>query len=772
MKAIVTTVLLTLLASVCVGKDSDYTVEQAKDDEIREKALDVNAWLNRLTYAYYVATSSHNKLVVSNELNELRFDMYDYPHLVNCIANDGKQLKTSIDNVRRCLSKQMGADRRFDHFMELVEDRRRRAWKDLWLNILTCGMRSLGSAGKVVAQQAGRGDSVTISANACMTLAGDLLGGPVNAIVDYDRELDRCGEEVKKAQFKLLEEKKSAAETMQGEMFNLAVSFARDMNVEIITLDQIEELFSDVREKSDVLNELLVILDTDTRRDIFKMYAPYWCFLAETASRCGKWDVSLDAATNFFQVYRGVVKKNSLVSTTAKAGVTALVELGRTDDERISKWLNMISQYNDADKIPDDSYFVADCLYFCLKDADLAIRKLDASEIRIKNDMNGAIAKYLEAHNKFWGRRIAFKDDDFNVAYMHYQDLFRVHTLHLDVLKEERNTEALTKYLLRIVDDMAVSPTEKLLYLHRYKDVEGLDVEGLWSEAKKDVAALDMRYTTSGSNRFEARMPVSWLFVGDVKARMELYEDGGKTATIPEAEEYRQIRLATKKDAGFGFCTNTVTLVFRNPTNELKRVDSVKLVLENDENGKLPIEITFKPSVGFDFQARRYEGALKAVEIRIQKSKLNFAKALEIDSEALKEQICRDVRKKNHLCYFMPFRPGSTQHGTNFLDTVFIDSANGLSVACTNPTPRNAKVSISVCYYDHCGARLYKLDKKVNVRPGGGGRKLILIFRPTRRRIPKRPRMCYCSIVIMACGDAGAASADKLLLINRKLAEK
>ena len=77
MKTIIAIVLVFLGITVCVGKDSAYTVEQARDDKNREMSLDVNAWLNRLTYAYFVATSSHNKLVVSNELNKLRFDKYD-----------------------------------------------------------------------------------------------------------------------------------------------------------------------------------------------------------------------------------------------------------------------------------------------------------------------------------------------------------------------------------------------------------------------------------------------------------------------------------------------------------------------------------------------------------------------------------------------------------------------------------------------------------------------------------------------------------------------
>ena len=701
-KAMIVTIvglIMSLSVAFC-EEDAKGNLKQAKKDADREAVLDTIAYINQMNYAYMVMETYHNVLAIQEEYDKISLDQIDVTRIPP-FSHGNKSMKALIAEMLDSLKALKMTEEDYKRCQEVLEDNRRRAKKDMWFKIIASAPLALKDAGEVIQKSAGKGDAYTVSAQAAATLAGDIVGGPVTAVMNYNKTLDELRARLKESKFSYERDKEKEVHKANKNLIDAETDFAKHFNLKSKDLVNPGEHQSLVEALKDSKKErVFTLLDTQEMRDHYQRFAPYWYYLASFAVQCKDNAVAIEAADSFFKEYRGLVKVDPMVAKTAIAGVTALIAENSKDHEKIRKWLEKICDVNYNNANPDYSFFCADVYFRVLKEPQKALRLLEAANAKIEGVFENALITY---RNKYSEGEVVIGEDDIPKDI----ELFRIRTLYNDILTANNRCDDLLRNISDICANQTASAIEKLFYIGCVR------VDDLWKEAKKDVLAIKMHYVNHWwANRFKIEVPVSWFLLGEVNSKVVLLKGTNEVARLDESADDRTIR---QNRAGVG--SDIVTLTFICPRKKLRGVDSVKFVFNHKS---WPIEIVYKPSIAFDVQEGKDDKTDISEYMPVKIKFMKEEKDLVSPPENVKDAIWRDTIK-NHSAFLVPFQFGDTAYSTNFLSSMSIDNDRTFEVAYTNPTPSNTSIDLVVNYYNRYGARLCSVKSSNKLKAGSGG---------------------------------------------------
>lgn len=697
-------IIIALLAANVIGSNEEVsgTLRQAKIDADKESARDTIAYINQMNYAYTVMQTYHNVVAVQDEYEKISIDRIDVSRIPSFSYNSKAMLdliKDMLDTLETL--KMNDADYKF--YQEKLEDSRRRAKKEMWLKIVTFAPLAMKDTADVIKRGAEQGENgYVVAGKAALVLAGDLVGGPLRAVMDYDKTLDELRGATSDSRFKYERSKEENAHKANKKLLEAEYEFVRDKNLrseDILSPNELKSLVAAL--KNGKSERVFKLLDTPDMRKRFRRFAPYWYYLASFAVDNKKWDVAIEASDSFFEEYRGLVKVDPMVAQVAIANVAALVAIGSQDHEKIRGLLKKICEVNYNNANPDFSYFCADVFYHVLNDPKSALQILGTANAKIEGDYESRLVTY---RNKYTEGEIALKEEELPKD----ADLIRIRTLYNDILFERKSTD-LSNNILDICKNQTASSLEKLFYIGRVR------VDDLWSEAKDDVLAIKVRYVRPRvrHNRFTIELPVSWFLLGEVESKIILCRGESASETIDEDKGNRKIR---KNETGIG--SDIVTLTFYCPSSKLPGVDSVRLQFPHKA---WPIDITYKPSLSFN--VRKGEGGTRdteytPVKIKFMECEMELVRpASDIECNILND------KRKDYSHFLMPFHFGATAYCTNFLTAIEIGTDRSFNVAYTNPTPYKTHIDLDVRYYNEYGALLCDVEgSEEEIFANGGGK--------------------------------------------------
>lgn len=678
-------------------------LRQAKLESDRESALDTVAYINQLNYAYQVMKTYHNVLAVQEEYERLSIDRIDVTR-IPAFSYKEKAMVDLIRSMSNALRElQMLEDER-RYYQEEMEDRRRRARKEMWINMCAVAPMAFNDAAKVIVKNAGKGDAYTVSAQALMAFAGDIVGGPVKEALGYDKTLDDLRSQNKKMGFEYNKKKAKEVDVAAQTLLEAEWEFQRDKKLkreDIVTPDELRSLVDVLKNGNPSL--VFKQLNTDDMRRHYTRFTPYWYYLASLAIQCENYQVALEAADVFFAEYRGLLKVDPMVAQTAIAYITALIATKSKDYDRIRSLLKKICDVNYNNINPDYSYFCADVYYRYLNDAVAALKILEASNAKIEGDF---CEKLIQYRNKYSEGEINMEEQSLPKDI----DLIRIRTLYNDILADKRPTNLIGN-IQEICSNQTVSALEKLFYVGRVR------VKDLWNEAKSDVLSIKMRHVRPifGRAKFEVEIPVSWFLLGEVEAKVMLYSGNKQVLVIDEKTNGRKIR---KNDLGIG--SDIVTLVFACPRSKLEGIDSVRLMFAHKT---WPVEIVYKPPFRFDIQSGNSLHGQKTIEYVAEL--VNFmgeVKTLICPAKDVGDRILEDGKLEGYaqdLRTFNLLNQVSCQ--TNYLVSTAIETNRNFLVAYTNSTQKQVHVDLAVSYYNEYGARICHIESRQKVHGCSSG---------------------------------------------------
>ena len=691
-----------VIALQCAADESEVSgnLRKAKSDVERESALDTVAYINRLNYAYTVMKTYHNVIAVQEEYEKLSLDRVDVTKIPSFTYNNTAMLELIKDLIDKLKQLKMNEE---DHkyYLSVMEDSRRRAKKEMWIKVVTSTPRALEDAKNVIVKQTENGgDSYTVSAEAAVTLLGDLIAGPVTAVTDYEKTLDELRSSNARHHFEYQRKREDEVHEANKRLLDAEYAFVHEKNLtkeDVVTPDELRSLVDTL--KKGTPQRVYCLLNTPEMQRHYARFSSYWHYLASFAVACGEYDVAIAAADRFFAEHRGLIKVDPMVANTAVSEVSALVGSKSRDYEKIRRLLKKICDINYNNKNADWSYFCADVNYHYLNDTQEALRLLETSIAFIEGDFENRLLTY---RNQYAEAEQPVGENDIPKDI----DLMRARTLYGDILAERKSRD-LAREMAGICAGQTTAAIEKLFYLGRVR------ISDLWKEAEKDVLAIRLTYQRPRFkwSKFQVQIPVSWFLLGEVETALVLHKGLSQSVRIGEEKSERTIR---KNDAGVG--SDVVTLNFRCKEKQLAGVDAVTLEFPHKT---WPIKVDYKPTLDFDVQSgkdRNDETKFVPVVIDFIGERKDLMKpSADVERAIMSEQM------KDYSASLVPFQFGTVNFSTNFLTSLAIDQARCFTVAYTNITPMETKIRLNVAYFNAYGAKLCQVesDREISGEEGG-----------------------------------------------------
>lgn len=707
----ISTVVLFVFAAAALGvEEVDRTLKDASSSVDRESALDTIAYINQMNYAFTVMNTYHNVIAIQDEYDKISLDRIDITRIPKFLYNEKAMLDLIKDMLDALKAMKMNEDD-YQFYQKKMEDSRRRAKKEMWIRLITAVPKVLSNVGGVIKDglKSG-GNPYAVAGEATLVLAGDLVGEPLSAILDYDKTMHELQAATEEGRFKYNQKKEKEVHEANKRLLDAEFQFVSEKRLQradIVTPRELQALVDALKLGSS--RRVYTLLDTSDMRNHFMRFAPYWYYLSSFAVDNKDWDVAIEASNKFFEVYRGLVKVDPMVAQVAIACITAMVgkdvkngaeSVGAEEAGKIRKMLEKIRDVNYNNQNADYSYFCADIYYHILGDAKSALKVLGASNAYIEGSFE---AKLIAYRNKYTKEEITMDESELPRD----ADLIRIRTLYNDILLGKKDLPLLEKNSRDLCRNKTASSIEKLFCIGRVR------ISDLWQEAKNDVIAIKMRYLRPRArrNRFSVELPVSWFLLGDVQSEIELCKGDKAVHVIGESREDRKIRT---NEAGIG--SDIVTMTFYCKGKMLPGVDSVKLLFKHSS---WPIEVTYKPSLAYDVQNGTGDDR-KTEYVPVKIVFMGEEKDLSSPPDNIRKSITNDVKKK-HSHYLQPFQYGEVSYRTNFLNSLTIDQARNFKVAYTNPTPYKTSIELNVRYYTRYGALLCDVGTEEKVAKQSGG---------------------------------------------------
>ena len=582
MKKKIAILSLSVFASAAIAQD----VAPAKGGGVDPKVQNTIAYINQMNYAYVVMKTYHNPLAVQEQYERIALDKIDITSIPDYEYN-GKSVKDLILEMQTKLHDLAVADKDYAYYKECQEDSRKCKKKMLWFDLAMSAPMALKNAGDVIAKNSGKADGYTVSFEAICTLAGDLIGGPVKKVYDYQNEVENMRIANREHEFRYEASKEAAVHEANQALLKAEFDFAKNLGLrrsDIVSPDELQHLMDVL--KIGEQDKVYKLLNTPDMKRHFDVFAPYWYYLALSAVSTRHFEVAVDSAEMFFKRHRGLMKVDPMVAQAAVVEATALVGLECKDRSRLEAVLKKICDINYSNANSDQSYFCAEVLYRYLNDAENAQRVIEASIARLEGTFEQKLITYRNLYKEAKEEeKEKWREIPNDI------DLLRARNLYSEILQGRTDGDLRSK-MMSIVASDTTSTLEKLFYVGKVR------VDDLWAEAKKDILAIGLwHYRRSvRADSFYVEMPVSWFILGEVKPKISLRRGDETVKVLDEVFAERKIKA---NKAGVG--ADVVSIAF-NSKESLVGIDSVVLDFPHKS---WPIQVVYKPSVDFNISKGR-----------------------------------------------------------------------------------------------------------------------------------------------------------------------
>lgn len=686
-----------LLASAAMAQD----VASANVGGEDINALNTIAYINQMNYAYVVMKTYHNPLAVQEQLETIALEKIDLTSIPDFQTKEGTAIKELIIDMQNKLRELAVAEKDYEYYKECQEDARRRKKKQLWLDIAVSLPKALSSAGQVVTKGTGKSDGYNVSFQAICALAGDLIGGPVKSVYDYQCELERMRMANKEHEFKYEQHKEDTVFRANQMLLVAEVDFKNHFKLEssvIITPDEFQSLIDVLKLGNQ--SKIYPVLDTPFMRKRFDVFAPYWYYLALSAVRTGHYDVAVEASEMFFSKHRGLMKVDPMVAQAAVVEATALVGKGSKDKMKIEGLLNKICDINFANANSDQSYFCATVMYQYLGKREQALGIINASQSRLDGLLGQKLVTYRNLYKKD-------KDQDEGKwrEVPNDMDLVRARTLYGAILRFDNDGNGtLLEKLMPIVKEQTASSMEKFYYMGQVRECD------LWNEAKKDVMAIGLWHfsETFSRNYFWVEVPVAWFLLGEIRPTLSLMHGSNLVQRIDETFEKRKL-----KPSNTGVGTDIVSIAFRCK-DDLDGIDSVILDFPHTN---WPVKIVFRPTKGFNISKGKgncYPTTFLPSEVEFMGQK----KSSITPSISLADDYFKTGKRKNYTDHVCEFKQGEILCPGNSNLTLRVGNDRNLFIAYTNSSSAKVCMNFDVKYFTKFGAQLSHVESDMDYLPG------------------------------------------------------
>ena len=700
MKKIIVLLMMTFVCAMLFA-DAQRRLDLGANQEAynRNLSLDFAAYINYLNYVYYIVETYNDSLVLAEEYEKLSLKKINLPALPKLQGDDGQNMLEAIQGLSDKLYNLKLSEDEYKEIQRQLENQKRLERKKMVYKMLAAE-----NVTKVVKDTtAGVVKGAKLSKNAAGAITGAAFGiinsasGPYR---EYDLIMEELQERRERAEFELNKDKKAAAKKASDELMKAETRFIKALDMkeaDIVNPDEMEKLTETL--KGCDRNAVFDVLKSDHTQKLYHNFAPYWCYLASLAVTVDKpnYDIAVHAATEYENVHRNIQKNDPMTADVLIAKVTAMVNLESTNTVEIARCLNKIEDLNEMHLNPDWSYFCASVWFSYVKDNNKAIDTITTSISALNLAYSSRLVAYRDLYKK--------GESDFETKKSRMPldaSLLRARVLLRKIIEESEEYD-LKESLEEICQSSTISALEKLYYCGKVRPNE------LWGIAEKDVLAISLNYQEMFTgNEFYLHVPISWFMLGEVEAELNLIKNGKMVRKLQEARGKRKVMRSQKEDG-----PDLVRLRFACKEKDLIGVDSICLKFPHES---WPVEITYKPSLGFDLE-------------NVSKDK-NYTPAL-IDFMGMKKDlICPDknveklirenIMPKYSGC-LIPFVCGKLNFTTNFLSALTIDESRTFAIAYTNPTSKATSIEMRVGYYSRYGARICEVAGKETIQENSDG---------------------------------------------------
>lgn len=696
MKKKIAILSLSVFASAAIAQD----VAPAKGGGVDPKVQNTIAYINQMNYAYVVMKTYHNPLAVQEQYERIALDKIDITSIPDYEYN-GKSVKDLILEMQTKLHDLAVADKDYAYYKECQEDSRKCKKKMLWFDLAMSAPMALKNAGDVIAKNSGKADGYTVSFEAICTLAGDLIGGPVKKVYDYQNEVENMRIANREHEFRYEASKEAAVHEANQALLKAEFDFAKNLGLrrsDIVSPDELQHLMDVL--KIGEQDKVYKLLNTPDMKRHFDVFAPYWYYLALSAVSTRHFEVAVDSAEMFFKRHRGLMKVDPMVAQAAVVEATALVGLECKDRSRLEAVLKKICDINYSNANSDQSYFCAEVLYRYLNDAENAQRVIEASIARLEGTFEQKLITYRNLYKEAKEEeKEKWREIPNDI------DLLRARNLYSEILQGRTDGDLRSK-MMSIVASDTTSTLEKLFYVGKVR------VDDLWAEAKKDILAIGLwHYRRSvRADSFYVEMPVSWFILGEVKPKISLRRGDETVKVLDEVFAERKIKA---NKAGVG--ADVVSIAF-NSKESLVGIDSVVLDFPHKS---WPIQVVYKPSVDFNISKGRGRSDMTAY-IPVEITFMGQHKDLMTPTAAV-EQAIRSGKLQDYSDFLTPFKFGEVKYGDKFLQNLSVDQNRTLHIAYTNPSPFQTSIELDVKYFTKFGAQMCHVEAEEKIYAKSGG---------------------------------------------------
>ena len=690
------TVMVLLLASAAIAQD----VAPAKGGGVDPNVQNTIAYINQMNYAYVVMQTYHNPLAVQEQYERIALDKIDITSIPDYEYNS-KSVKDLILEMQTRLHDLAVADKDYAYYKECQEESRKFRKKMLWFDLAMSAPMALKNAGDVIVKNSGKADGYTVSFEAICTLAGDLIGGPVKKVYDYQNEVENMRIANREHEFRYDASKEAAVHEANQALLKAEFDFAKNLGLkcsDIVSPDELQHLMDVL--KIGEQDKVYKLLNNPDMKRHFDVFAPYWYYLALSAVSTKHFEDAVDSAEMFFKRHRGLMKVDPMVAQAAVVEATALVGLECKDRSRLEAVLKKICDINYSNANSDQSYFCAEVLHRYLHDSENAQRVIEASIARLEGTFEQKLITYRNLYKE------AKEDEKEKWREIPNDiDLLRARNLYSEILQGRTEGDLRSK-MMSIVASDTTSALEKLFYVGKVR------VDDLWAEAKKDILAIGLwHYRRSvRADSFYVEMPVSWFILGEVKPKITLKRGNEAVKVLDEVFSERKIKA---NKTGVGADVVSIAFSFKE---SLVGVDSVVLDFPHKS---WPIQVVYKPSVDFNISRGKGKNDMTAytpVEITF----MGQHKDLMTPTAAV-EQSIKSGKLQKFSDFLTSFKFGEVRFEDNFLQTLNVDQNRTLHIAYTNSSPFQTSIELDVKYFTKFGAQMchVEADEKIYAMSGG-----------------------------------------------------
>lgn len=595
--------ILSVISVICfhdlLGAELDPEVmreKQHKENYVR--AMATIQFMNHINYVVHTLNTYQNVYVIEDEYRKISQGNLILDRIPDETVKDAikKMLETiagmRLDDIMR------------KRFLDAQDARAARAKEDMWKEMLTgffvnglpAGRDAYSNTMQAVKPDATKAAvSLALARSVPLAIGKACAGQVIGSYLNYQRVQQELQQKSAEYQFTYDIEKDKNMRKENARQLDLQYKLTKDYSIDDqeyrVSPENVGEFINCVKDVADGSEENVYIrLKTMLERHRpFRHFPMFLCHFSTFALKTGHFDEVVAACEDFERENKNSLFRKEgdpLAAQAAMNKITALVELKRIDQNAIRKSLDVIKEFNYANKNVSMDYFCATIYSSVLHDPSSAIDVLTSSIANLEDRYNKKLVDYCDLLK--CGNETVVDDEKIPVA----MDLFRCHKLMKDVL-ETNQSKSYRKELMRICSINATASIEKFYLMGETR------ITDLWSLAKEDVLAMSLQYEVRPMrNAFVLYVPLQWFALGEIDVGLSLMSG---TNTLQRIAELHTSRRLVKLDSH----VNRVFVKMELPTNQkyLRFVDNIVVTLNHKS---WPVAIEFYPQRGVNIESGEF----------------------------------------------------------------------------------------------------------------------------------------------------------------------